>query len=98
MQTIPDAGELGRRQAWIRRGRRGEPGAVAFPSRCTHLGCPTRFVAASKKFICPCHGAVFGFDGVVEGGPAPKPLPQWDAAVHDGVVYLAPLPPPMPIT
>jgi 2-keto-4-pentenoate hydratase/2-oxohepta-3-ene-1,7-dioic acid hydratase in catechol pathway len=28
---------------------------IAVSTRCMHLGCPVRFVEASKKFICPCH-------------------------------------------
>ena len=92
VQTVADAGELGRRSAYVRRGRAGEAQTVAFAARCPHQGCPTRFVPASRKFVCPCHGAVFGFAGRVEGGPASRPMERWDSAVHDGVVYLAPLP------
>jgi menaquinol-cytochrome c reductase iron-sulfur subunit len=65
---------------------------VAFAARCPHQGCPTRYFPTSRKFICPCHGAVFGFGGRVEGGPADGPIARWDARVADGVVYLAPLP------
>jgi Rieske Fe-S protein len=84
--------------AYLRRGRAGEPPVVALAGRCTHLGCPTRFVEGSRKFICPCHGGIFGFDGVVEGGPPVRPLAPWDARVHDGSVYLAPFPAPRPLT
>ncbi len=52
-----------------------EPSGVAAISMvCTHLGC-----IVSKKeegFACPCHGSVFGPDGAVRGGPAPRGL-RW---------------------
>jgi menaquinol-cytochrome c reductase iron-sulfur subunit len=92
VRTIAHAGDLGRTGAHVRRGRGNEPQVVAFAARCPHLGCPTRFVPASKKFVCPCHGAVFGFGGSVEGGPAQRPMARWDATVHKGDVYLAPSP------
>ena len=36
---------------------------IAISTRCMHLGCPVRFVAASERFICPCHGGVYDFQG-----------------------------------
>ena len=36
---------------------------VAISSRCTHLGCPVRWVAAAERFICPCHGGVYDLAG-----------------------------------
>jgi cytochrome b6-f complex iron-sulfur subunit len=45
---------------------------AAISTTCTHLGC---IVAPSATgFQCPCHGSRFDVDGVVTGGPAPKPL------------------------
>ncbi len=46
---------------------------VALSSRCMHLGCPVRFVAAAQRFICPCHGGVYDFRGMVAGGPPVRP-------------------------
>src|SRR4051794_27338425 len=42
---------------------------VAISTRCMHLGCPVRFVDAARRFICPCHGGVYDFRGLVDGGP-----------------------------
>jgi Rieske Fe-S protein len=95
VRTVP---ELPPRSAYLRRGRAGEPRVVALAGQCTHQGCPTRFVEASRKFICPCHGGVFGFDGKPEGGPVVRSLAPWDARVHDGNVYLAPAPASRPLT
>ena len=39
---------------------------------CTHLGCTVN--RTERGFHCPCHGSVFSHHGVVESGPAPKPL------------------------
>ena len=36
---------------------------IALSSRCMHLGCPVRYVAAAERFICPCHGGVYDFRG-----------------------------------
>jgi Rieske Fe-S protein len=47
---------------------------IAISTRCMHLGCPVRFVEAAGRFICPCHGGVYGFTGKVDGGPPVRPL------------------------
>lgn len=52
----------------------GAGGVRVLDSTCTHLGCRTRFDAASKHFLCPCHGGVYGLDGAVVDGPPPAPL------------------------
>src|ERR1700761_8766621 len=41
---------------------------IALSSRCMHLGCPVRFVAAAERFICSCHRGVYDFRGMVAGG------------------------------
>lgn len=43
---------------------------------CSHLGCTVAHFQSDQRFHCPCHGSVFGGDGAVLHGPAPKPL-QW---------------------
>ena len=32
-----------------------------------HVGCPVRYVQASQRFICPCHGGIYNFQGQVIG-------------------------------
>lgn len=51
--------------------RTGE-GLYALSLVCTHLGCIVR--PSVEGFECPCHGSLFGKDGAVKRGPAPKPL------------------------
>jgi cytochrome b6-f complex iron-sulfur subunit len=47
---------------------------VALSAVCTHLGCIVKWSPDKGEFICPCHGGRFSNDGVVLGGPPPKPL------------------------
>jgi menaquinol-cytochrome c reductase iron-sulfur subunit len=63
---------------------------VALSSRCMHLGCPVRFVAAAERFICPCHGGVYDFRGMVAGGPPVRPLDRFYTRVVDGYVQIGP--------
>jgi menaquinol-cytochrome c reductase iron-sulfur subunit len=63
---------------------------VALSSRCMHLGCPVRYVAAAERFICPCHGGVYNFRGEVAGGPPVRPLDRFYTLVHDGFLYIGP--------
>jgi menaquinol-cytochrome c reductase iron-sulfur subunit len=63
---------------------------VALSTRCMHLGCPVRFVEASGRFICPCHGGVYGFRGEVTGGPPVRPLDRFYTKLENGQVWVGP--------
>jgi menaquinol-cytochrome c reductase iron-sulfur subunit len=63
---------------------------IALSSRCMHLGCPVRYVAAAERFICPCHGGVYDFRGMVVGGPPVRPLDRFYTRVHNGLVQVGP--------
>jgi quinol---cytochrome c reductase iron-sulfur subunit, bacillus type len=65
---------------------------IALSSRCMHLGCPVRFVAAAARFICPCHGGVYDFRGMVAGGPPVRPLDRFYTRLNtsNGLVELGP--------
>ena len=63
---------------------------VALSSRCMHLGCPVRYVPAAERFICPCHGGVYDFRGMVAGGPPVRPLDRFYTRVNNGVVEVGP--------
>jgi menaquinol-cytochrome c reductase iron-sulfur subunit len=65
---------------------------IALSSRCMHLGCPVRFVAAAERFICPCHGGVYDFRGMVAGGPPVRPLDRFYTRMNKttGLVELGP--------
>lgn len=63
---------------------------IAISTRCMHLGCPVRYVAAAERFVCPCHGGVYDFRGVVSGGPPVRPLDRFYTRVVNGQVELGP--------
>ena len=92
----PDAGEPGKATVYVRKfdptrdtDRLKQP-YVAISNRCMHLGCPVRYVQASERFICPCHGGVYEFDGKVAGGPPVRPLDRFDTKVEGGRVKVGP--------
>ena len=60
----------------------------ALDSTCTHLGCRTRFNAASHRIECPCHGGMYDATGRVIGGPPPSPLQALPARVENDQVFV----------
>ncbi len=76
-----------RRVVYVRR----EAGSViVLDSTCTHLGCRTKYDAAAKQFVCPCHGGVYDTNGAVVAGPPPAPLRRIEARIDgDHVVVRA---------
>jgi quinol---cytochrome c reductase iron-sulfur subunit, bacillus type len=88
-------GEAGKTTAYIRKTNPELPsekagGFVAISTRCAHLGCPVRWVVAADRFVCPCHGGVYDFQGLVVGGPPVRPLDRFVTRVQDGQVQLGP--------
>jgi menaquinol-cytochrome c reductase iron-sulfur subunit len=65
---------------------------IALSSRCMHLGCPVRYVAAAARFICPCHGGVYDFRGLVASGPPVRPLDRFYTRLNTttGLVEVGP--------
>ena len=91
---VAAAGEAGKTTVYV---RRHDPGRdrdklglpyVAMSNRCAHVGCPVRYVQASERFICPCHGGVYEFDGKVGGGPPVRPLDRFETKVENGRVLV----------
>ncbi len=70
--------------AWLR--RNNEDNFTVYSSKCTHLGCPVRWIASAELFMCPCHGGVYFKDGDVAAGPPPEPLQQFPVRVQNGQV------------
>src|SRR5947209_2586192 len=95
---VPGIGEAGKSIAYVRARNPAidsEPEDqynhfIALSSRCMHLGCPVRFVAAAARFICPCHGGVYDFRGMVAGGPPVRPLDRFYTRVRNGLVEIGP--------
>ena len=55
---------------------RTKTGVFAYSSICTHQGCTVAYKSATKKLVCPCHGAEFDplNSGKVSQGPAETAL------------------------
>jgi menaquinol-cytochrome c reductase iron-sulfur subunit len=70
--------------AWLR--RNNEQNFTVYSSKCTHLGCPVRWIPSAELFMCPCHGGVYFKDGEVAAGPPPEPLQQFPVRVKNGQV------------
>jgi Rieske Fe-S protein len=63
---------------------------IAISTRCMHLGCPVAYRSAAQRFICPCHGGVYDFQGKVTGGPPVRPLDRFYTEVRGDRVFLGP--------
>jgi menaquinol-cytochrome c reductase iron-sulfur subunit len=93
---VDDEGEAGKTTIYVRKSdpakdkdKLGQP-YIAMSNRCMHLGCPVRYVEASERFICPCHGGIYEFDGKVGGGPPVRPLDRFETSVRAGRVQVGP--------
>jgi Rieske Fe-S protein len=97
MSIAPEVGDAGKTTVYIRQydGERDKKVKgqdplpyVAISTRCAHLGCPVRYIQASQKFVCPCHGGVYGYQGEVIGGPPVRPLDRFYTKVEGGRVLV----------
>lgn len=84
LSEIPEGGakffELGGNAGVIVKLKGGS--MAAFSAVCTHLGCIVQWQKDQNQFLCPCHGGQFSSDGVVVGGPPPKPLAKLPFVVN----------------
>lgn len=95
---VAGIGAAGKSTAYVRKRNAEidkEPGDqynqfVAISTRCAHLGCPVRWIDASERFVCPCHGGTYDFAGKVSGGPPVRPLDRFYTRVQDGRIELGP--------
>jgi Rieske Fe-S protein len=63
---------------------------IAISTRCMHAGCPVRFIEASQRFVCPCHGGVYDFLGKRTGGPPVRPLDRFYTRSRNGRLEIGP--------
>jgi menaquinol-cytochrome c reductase iron-sulfur subunit len=93
----PRIGDAGKTTIYVRKFNRdidkvveGEDSQpyVVISTRCAHLGCPVRYIQASQKFVCPCHGGVYDSQGKVQGGPPVRPLDRFYTKVEGGRVLV----------
>jgi Rieske Fe-S protein len=59
-----------------------------FAVNCAHLGCPVRWFAQSRLFMCPCHGGVYYEDGSRASGPPPRGLFEYEYQIRDGQLWV----------
>jgi hypothetical protein len=94
----PGIGDAGKSTAYVRRHNPSIDGPqkdqydafVAVSTRCMHLGCPVRYTPAAQRFICPCHGGVYDFEGKRVGGPPVRPLDRFYTRIRNGLVEIGP--------
>jgi len=65
-------GETANVACWVRRVSAQQ--FHVFAVNCAHLGCPVRWFAQSKLFLCPCHGGAYYEDGARASGPPERGL------------------------
>ncbi len=95
---VPDVGDAGKTTAYVRKKNPAidtdpydrDTSYIAISDRCAHLGCPVRWVSASERFVCPCHGGVYDLLGRRVSGPPPRPLDRFESRVNGEVVELGP--------
>src|ERR1039458_6893284 len=58
-----DDGDTAKVACWVR--RISDRQFQVFAVNCAHLGCPVRWFAQSKLFLCPCHGGAYYEDGSI---------------------------------
>jgi Rieske Fe-S protein len=80
-------GETGDIPCWVRRVS-GDTFQV-FAINCAHLGCPVRWFAQSKLFLCPCHGGAYYADGTRASGPPERGLFEYDHKVVEGKLMIS---------
>lgn len=92
MTTTAGIGQAGKTLVYIRKNpkpNKKQPWPyIAISTRCTHLGCPVRFIKAARSFVCPCHGGTYNYEGEVTGGPPVRPLDRFETYVKEGRVMV----------
>lgn len=69
---------------YIRRLGDGKYSAVL--TRCMHKGCQVE--PASDRFVCPCHGSEYSFEGAVLKGPTELPLVRYRVTSDQSRIYI----------
>ena len=65
-------GETAKLPCWVRHVSAQQ--FEVFAINCAHLGCPVRWFAQAKLFLCPCHGGAYYEDGSRAAGPPQRGL------------------------
>lgn len=85
--TTPWDGQTGDIPCWVRHIAAGS--VQVFAINCAHLGCPVRWFAQSKLFLCPCHGGAYYEDGSRASGPPERGLFEYDHRIVAGKLMIS---------
>jgi Rieske Fe-S protein len=85
--TTPWDGQTGDIPCWVRRVS-GNTFQV-FAINCAHLGCPVRWFAQSKLFMCPCHGGAYYADGSRASGPPERGLFEYEHKIVKNTLMIS---------
>jgi menaquinol-cytochrome c reductase iron-sulfur subunit len=78
--TTPSDGQTADLPCWVRRISGSD--FQVFAINCAHLGCPVRWFAQSKLFMCPCHGGAYYQDGARASGPPERGLFEYQYKIE----------------
>jgi Rieske Fe-S protein len=85
--TSPSDGPTGDLPCWVRRISGNQ--FQVFAINCAHLGCPVRWFAQSKLFMCPCHGGAYYQDGSRASGPPERGLFEYTYKIDGGNLIIS---------
>jgi Rieske Fe-S protein len=84
--TTPWDGQTGDIPCWVRHIAGND--FQVFAINCAHLGCPVRWFAQSKLFLCPCHGGAYYEDGSRASGPPERGLFEYAHRIVGGSLMI----------
>ena len=90
-RTVNDGWNSGTETVVVYVVRETDTDVTAFDIHCTHLGCPLSYSSGAQRFVCPCHGGTFDIEGLVMGGPPPRPMMRYETQVVDGNLMIGQL-------
>ena len=73
---------------WVYREAEDEDQVIVFSNVCTHLSCRVTWIEERQIYFCPCHDGRFDQQGLVVGGPPPRPLDKYVNKVEDGILSI----------
>lgn len=85
--TTPWDGQTGDIPCWVR--HISGSNFQVFAINCAHLGCPVRWFAQSKLFLCPCHGGAYYEDGSRASGPPERGLFEYEHKIVAGSLMIS---------
>ena len=68
--------------------REAEDQVIVFSNVCTHLSCRVTWIDERQIYFSPCHDGRFDQQGLVVGGPPPRPLDKYINKVEDGILSI----------